>query len=159
MKLSIHEDDEGQISLDLLSNYKLNNGYEWDNGLPVFSFADDRDSFTSLDLSLTEIVGFVEKYLPPITKVTTGFGNHFTELKNTASYGYGKHCAIFIEHQGDLVENVWFFIDSLSSKESEMFMGLLAEFGNLGDFIICSNEAQADCKNKEHLLCFLNTEH
>jgi hypothetical protein len=68
----------------------------------------------TLKMTLDDIAGVIERYLPPFEIVYTGYSSHRERCKNTAAWGKTSHCALLLNWDSDgIICNIWSeFFDS-----------------------------------------------
>jgi hypothetical protein len=155
--LQIHEDDEGLISLESLDDYVAYPGHFWKNGLPVLSLNHARSHLNPFKIALDHAETIAASGLPRIERVTTGYGGEYFEMQNTAAFGYGRDCALFIDHEDGVVAGIWFLLDSPSQDQKNAIFNFVYEFGKSGRFLIESSSCQAICSEHDSLTIFFSS--
>ena len=149
-KLSIHEDDEGLIQLEPLSNYDVYSDSKWDfENAQVYSPADETQPLSKF-LSFVQVQNIVSSIFDPFDELLTGYGNHIEKINSAIAYGESKNCAIVIEYDKEqLLKSVWFLLGALSSLQQEKMSLFFAKVSSFGCFLLSDMAFGFQCRIDE----------
>jgi hypothetical protein len=156
--LQIHEDDIGQVSIEILANYKAYPGHFWKNGLPIYSLERDSASLNALNIPVRVVTEIASKFFPPFQRVTVGYGHSYSEWSNAAAFGFLENCAAIFEYDDSIVSHVWFLLSAPTRDHIARVGELVTDLSSLGSLLIQAGSCQAQCSDPEALARFFSSD-